>query len=641
MNCTICVDSSQPVLRFAAGELGRYLGLATGAHPGVATTTPTNGTPCLTLTVLTGPPLPEDADAEDDWIVIKPAANGYVLGGSNPRSVLIAVYRYLRELGCRWLRPGAEHEIVPRLDSPMADGLDIVEKASYRYRTLCIEGGCSVHHVTDLIDWAVKHGMNGYFLQFDYGTCFWQRWYEHLENPLIDAPPFTQEDAVAKVAAVMPEIERRGLKFERMGHGWTGRALGITAESWEAEGLELADEQRPIVAELNGERELFGGQPLNTNLCYGNPELRASVVADIVGYAKDHPQVDLLHLWLADGTNNHCECEVCREQRPSDWYVRLLNELDAALAAADLKTRIVFLIYVDLLWPPLEERFQNPERFVLMFAPITRSYQSSFDEAAVHDGALPEFARNKLEFPKEVGVNLAFLKAWQDLSSHDAFDFDYHLIWAPSYDPNHYALAHILHRDIKHLANLGLDGLNSCQCQRVSFPHNLLQDVLARTLWDRELPFERLAAESFGDAYGDNGQQVAAFFQEMSELWSPFFEAVHTPEPDPERIAAGLANIERMRPLMESIGALVKPARQHPEPAVRWSWEYLEHYLALLELQLPAFEAYLRRDANCEELFEKFFAELWRVEPQVHQGLDVHMAIKVYRWRLAEVAEAE
>ena len=37
-----------------------------------------------------------------------------VITGANNRAVLIAVYRFLRELGCRWLRPGAENEVIPK-----------------------------------------------------------------------------------------------------------------------------------------------------------------------------------------------------------------------------------------------------------------------------------------------------------------------------------------------------------------------------------------------------------------------------------------------------------------------------------------------------------------------------------------------
>ena len=41
------------------------------------------------------------------------AAGNGVIAGSNPRAVLLAVYRYLRELGCRWLLPGTDGELIP------------------------------------------------------------------------------------------------------------------------------------------------------------------------------------------------------------------------------------------------------------------------------------------------------------------------------------------------------------------------------------------------------------------------------------------------------------------------------------------------------------------------------------------------
>ena len=29
-------------------------------------------------------------------------------------------------------------------------------------------------------------------------------------------------------------------------------------------------------------------------------------------HAAEHPEVDALHIWLADGANNSCECAGCR-----------------------------------------------------------------------------------------------------------------------------------------------------------------------------------------------------------------------------------------------------------------------------------------------------------------------------------------
>ena len=58
---------------------------------------------------------PTNLAADEDWIAIRPEDGGYLLTGSNPRSVLFAVYRYLREIGFRWIRPGARGLVVPAL----------------------------------------------------------------------------------------------------------------------------------------------------------------------------------------------------------------------------------------------------------------------------------------------------------------------------------------------------------------------------------------------------------------------------------------------------------------------------------------------------------------------------------------------
>ena len=54
--------------------------------------------------------------AEDDELHIDTTENGGILAGSNPRSVLFSVYRYLRENGCRWLYPGIDGDYVPMKD---------------------------------------------------------------------------------------------------------------------------------------------------------------------------------------------------------------------------------------------------------------------------------------------------------------------------------------------------------------------------------------------------------------------------------------------------------------------------------------------------------------------------------------------
>ena len=54
----------------------------------------------------------KDADL-DDVVHIETTEDGGILAGSNPRSVLFAVYRYLKIHGCRFLFPGAEGDTFP------------------------------------------------------------------------------------------------------------------------------------------------------------------------------------------------------------------------------------------------------------------------------------------------------------------------------------------------------------------------------------------------------------------------------------------------------------------------------------------------------------------------------------------------
>jgi hypothetical protein len=54
--------------------------------------------------------------------------------------------------------------------------------------------------------------------------------------------------------------------------------------------------------------------------------------------------------------------------------------MDKALTEEGLKTRIVFIAYVDTIWAPLEEKIENHDRFTMLFAPIHRSYAYSLPE---------------------------------------------------------------------------------------------------------------------------------------------------------------------------------------------------------------------------------------------------------------------
>jgi hypothetical protein len=530
-------------------------------------------------------PWPAVQDAEwDDAIAIEVSGTEGIIAGSNPRSVLLAAYRYLTELGCRWVRSGPDGEYIPRVDLA-ASAVRVAEAASYRHRGICIEGAISDEHGRAIVDWAPKVGFNAYFTQFREAYTFFERWYNHRENPLLEPEGFTVEQARELKARLAGEIARRGLVFHDVGHGWTCDPLGIPGLGWEYEPPPVPPGTERYLAEVNGVRALWEGIPLNTQLCFSNPEVRDLVLGDIVTYARDHPEVGIIHFWLGDGWNNHCECAACRTATPSDWYVRWLNELDERLTSAGLPTRIVFLLYFDLLWTPAVERFRNPDRFILMFAPITRTYSTAYTVGdTLSEVIIPPFEHNRLQFPRSVEGNVAHLRAWQQLFQGDSFDYDYHLMWDCYRDPAGLASANVIHQDMRGLAALGLGGLVSCQAQRAFFPTGLSMTVMGRTLWDRTLDFPALAEDYFTSAFGADGPACLAYLETLSELFDPPYLRGERPRRDP----ASAATYARLPETIAAFRPTIRRNLDGADPCHARSWHYLDRHADLCELLAAA-----------------------------------------------------
>jgi hypothetical protein len=146
-----------------------------------------------------------------------------------------------------------------------------------------------------MIDWAPKVGFNGFFIQFREAFTFFDRWYSHRNNPIKKKDSFSLEQAREYVRLAVKEIQKRGLIYHAVGHGWTSEALGIPGLGWDPGTYTLKPELTQYLAEVNLKREFWQGVPLNTNLCYSNIEVRNLIVENIISYLHKHPEVDLLH----------------------------------------------------------------------------------------------------------------------------------------------------------------------------------------------------------------------------------------------------------------------------------------------------------------------------------------------------------
>ncbi len=564
----------------------------------------------------------------DDEIFVDVKDGVGVITGANNRAVLIAVYRFLRELGCAWVRPGADGEVIPKRVLAIGDiSVKVHEIPSYRHRGVCIEGSLGFPHIFNMIEWLPRVGMNIYFVQKFVPVGFFRRWYDHWHNPFVAPENLSLDDFARIWDRCEEEVLKRGLIYHAVGHGWTEVPFGIFDATKDPDDPMIKPEIKKYFALIDGKRELFHLGSGSTQLCYSNKTVRDIITDAIVAYCKDKPCVDVVHFWLADGFNNNCECDECQKHRPSDYYVVMLNELDKKLTAAGIDTKIVFLIYVDLLWSPKDFRVNNPDRFILMFAPISRTYTNALcDSERIDLSELMPYERNKLEMPKSVGQNVGHLTSWQEGFKGDGFIFDYHLMWDHFLDPGFTTCAKTLHRDMANLDKLGLNGSVSCQQQRCAFPTGLPLHAMAAALWNKDSKFEDVARDYYRSDFGEDGEAVSAYLARISELFDSQFMRNDKPEAH-KTVLARMDEIDRLTRAFEESHINKKADSSASYGYLKLHAEYCRQYAELIRRYTFGDEA------KIEEQTKNFSEFAFRLEPKLHTVFDTTYFDEVYqRW---------
>ena len=568
--------------------------------------------------------------ALDDSIYINVKNGKGIITGTNSRSVLIAVYRYLKELGCKFIRPGKDNEVIPEL-KPESIDVYVKEKASYRHREVCIEGAASYEHVSDMIDWIPKISMNGYFMQFKKPYGFFKKWYKHEDNPYLEDENITVEELERIAEKLEDEIAERDLLYNAVGHSWNSEPLGVEASYWE-KAPEPPENIRKYLAMIDGKRDWYEGVPMNTNLCYSNPEVQELMTDDAVQYCKDHPAVKYLVFWLADNFGNFCQCEECSKSTFADLYIQLINRLDEKLTAEGLDTKIVFSIRANT---PVKERLKNNNRATMMFCPIFRDFSEIYPDEITEDYLveLPTFApddRTLDHYFKPTERYLSLWKKWRDIYDGDSVIYDYLLIWFHYHDPGYTRCAEIIAEDTKRLKGLGLNGVNSCQVQRLFFPTALPMISMSETLWNREIEFEEIKNKYLTDAFGEDGPRLAEIMGRISQKeiidFTTKWECLDWYLLDGKRI---MSLIEKSREAIKELQPIVEKNlndENHPD-AVKRSWEYFKYYPEYAELFMDMWQAAYGEDdlEKSKEAWKKFADYINRIEPELHRVLDGFM----------------
>lgn len=509
---------SHPVIDFAAEELKKYLRMMMPESGSFPITYDPYAQSGLRLGLLSDFNLPCECDDAnlDDIIHVDTTSNGGVLAGSNPRSVLFAVYRFLRENGCRWLYPGIDGEHVPL---KAIDPVKYHKQADHRFRGFASEGSNSQTSMLECIDYYTKLEMNVFMIEWFIPNGYYNRYYTHINNTANRIPePVSDQQVLQWKRQCEAEAEKRGLQYHEVGHGWTCRPFGFpenNSATNEFSGLDkYTEDQKSILALVNGKRDFFRNMPIYTNLCMSNADVRNAMATSVVNYAKTHQNVEYLHVWLSDGAFNHCECEECQKMRPSDWYMMIMNEIDAMLTKENLSTKIVFIAYLDTIFAPKVVTLNNPGRFTLLYAPISRSYTKSIDENTTPVPEI-EYVRNNWKKPTNMAATLTYLRGWQKSWHGPVASFEYHF-WRHQYlDLGGLVLGRRLYEDIRSLKIMGIDGYIQNGSQRSAFPNAFPVYIYAETLMNRDCNYDAVRDDYFKHIYGEDWKDALSLLEQI------------------------------------------------------------------------------------------------------------------------------
>ncbi len=509
--------TSNTTVDFAAEELKKYLRMMMPECGDIKITYNPNAKDgfCIGLMQDFELDITDADDVElDDILYIDTDIDGGIIAGDNPRSVLLSVYEYLRQNGCRWLFPGVDGEYIP-----MQNIVPVKYRhmPSCRYRGQCNEGAEFQEAMLETIDFTPKVGMNVYMLEFRIPRYYYESYYNHDENKVNRNPePVTDTTVLQWKRQCESEISKRGLQFHDIGHGFTVDPFGIdSANCWNRiDDSEIPEHKRKFLAEINGVRGLYRGQPVNTNFCMSNPEARKLFVNYVADYAENHSYIDYLHVWLADAKNNHCECDKCAKKTVSDWYIVLMNEIDRELTRRNINTRIVFIVYLDTTWAPLEEKIENPSRFTLLLAPITRSYLTTLDGDKIPEN-MPRYPRNKLIMPANLEEYFSHFLEWKKMWGGANLSYEYHFWRHQCYDITGRQIAKRISEDIKVYKAFDVNGIIEDGSQRSFFPTGFAFYTYARTLFDTSLSIEDIENEYFECAFGVAKEEILEYFSKL------------------------------------------------------------------------------------------------------------------------------
>lgn len=644
-NINAAITFHSQTSEYILSELKKYVKKVTRSQMSVTVTDDTTKDGTLVLGLLDHLGL-DTSDLKDPFIEDIIDINvkngvGYI-AGSNERSVLMGLYKYLYFAGCRFLRPGDDGERIPYRD--LSDFECVYrKKADSNFRGQCSEGAASYEHYRDVVYWSPKVGYNMFMIEGFVPYTYMHKWYGHIGNTALrQKGQVTDYDFLEqKIALLEKDIQRTGLQFHNLGHDWMFLKFGVKRKH---DVLPLESYQ--FLAKRNGKREIKK-ELFYTQLCYSNPEVRKRLCDFVIEYLEKKPYIDYLHLWLADSRNNDCECENCVKMHPSDWYVVLLNDIEKRMSEKGIKTRLVFIQYVETVRPPEKMRLNNPDKFTLLTA-IGLDYTKGYVKEK-YQGEIPKYVRNDYKgFPS--ALSLEWTDEW--LSIHGGMPsivFEYRFYIDHYNDMGYMRITKETHRDMKLLRKMGFSGNMSDQTPRNFLPTSLPMLIEAQTLFDLDTDYESFVNDYFDSAFGDDAKKCRDYLEKVSELFSPHLirrggwvpvEDVGTANVD--KVSDTWQNnpeyVAKLKELSCVIGEFLPTIEKNmslEDECLALSWKYLYYHAKLTAGISEVFATAGAGDIeSAQQKFHAFIDEISKFELEIHRVFDMFLFNRHFRAKL-------
>ena len=632
------------VVDFAAEELHKYLRMMVNTLPPLPIRYDPEARTGFRLGLLSdfGIPFEGDDEALDDVVHIDTDENGGIIAGSNVRSILFAVYRYLKLCGCRFYAPGVDGEFIPRKDIKPQK---YHKMADIRSRRFMLEGRPSFQDVLAYIDYHAKQELNGFGIATPF--VYMARYYLHDQLEAHREPEPADADTILQMAKALEcECLKRGMTSGGGNHDTIPKLLGIDPLERELykKGLKKpTEEMKSKMALLDGKRDLFKNDPFNTNFCMSRADLRKKYVDILVDMARKNPHYSYISCSLADLRRNHCECEECQKLNPTDFLVMMVNDIDEIFTREGIDARISFSTYVDQQFPPKVARVNNPRRVSVRFPPIGRTYSKSITKDTVFPPVEP-YVRNAWRTPRSVEENYAYLKEWQKVFPGNFTTYEYHFYVHQYRDPGLMSMSRRLYEDIQALKLVNLTGMTEDGSNKSFFPHGFMSHIYGQTLVDLNTDYEAAKEEYFKTCYGEDWQKALDYMNRVSDIFEHAYmcgdkptDQIHSIYYDPARVA----EFEKMAALAEEGRALAAQHKVMPHRIQVIHWRLLHYHTMWCEMVAKAMiQKCLGNDAEALKLWKELVADFSQYDIVLEKYFDMSLAAVSFNRLLSAVQPA-